>query len=133
MREHVLGLRRDPYLSALMAAEMMKRDRAKIERRLGRDHHPLRVLSGAFLRRRQREQVHVAPRRQARSRARRAVFPAAAKANKTLFFAKKRQEDAPTAVAEVYDKLDEMIDERLDRYEDVAAVDVGRERSEAGP
>ena len=36
MREHMLNLRRDPYLSALMAAEMMKRDRGRVERRLGR-------------------------------------------------------------------------------------------------
>src|SRR3712207_8641551 len=35
-RSHILGLRRNPYISSLMAAEMMKRDKAKIETRLGR-------------------------------------------------------------------------------------------------
>jgi len=37
MRERILGLRRDPYLSALFAAEMLKRDRERIAARIGRD------------------------------------------------------------------------------------------------
>ncbi len=36
-RARVLELRRDPYLSALMAGEMLKRDAARISQRIGRE------------------------------------------------------------------------------------------------
>jgi hypothetical protein len=123
-REGVLGLRRDPYLSALMAAEMLKRDKAKIERRLGRAlerselylMHFLGAESAAKL----LELVSGKPKQSAPK-----VFPAAAKANKTLFFAaeKVRQKTKirHLTVAEVYGKIDRMIDARLDRYEGVSA------------
>ena len=41
MRARVLGLRNDPRVAALMAAELIKRDRERIEARVGRalDHH----------------------------------------------------------------------------------------------
>ena len=120
-RERVLGLRRDAYLSALMAAEMMKRDRAHIERRIGRSMtrsefylaHFLGVDSaGRFM-----ELVDEKPKQSAPR-----VFPSAAKANKTLFFAKRGRKTRHLTVAEVYARLDQMIDARLDRYEGVTNV-----------
>ncbi len=36
-RARILDLRRDPYLSALMAGEMLKRDAARIALRIGRE------------------------------------------------------------------------------------------------
>jgi hypothetical protein len=117
-REHVLGLRRDPYLSALMAAEMMKRDRAKVEKRLGRSisrsefylAHFFGVDSASkFMELLDGKPKQSAPR----------VFPKAAKANKTLFFAKKGRKTRQLTVAEVYSKIDGMIDKRLDRYQGV--------------
>ncbi|WP_204349141.1 hypothetical protein, partial [Klebsiella pneumoniae] len=36
-RARILELRRDPYLSALMAGEMLKRDAARIALRIGRE------------------------------------------------------------------------------------------------
>ena len=36
-KARILELRRDPYVSALLAAEMLKRDRARIASRIGRD------------------------------------------------------------------------------------------------
>jgi hypothetical protein len=120
-RERVMNLRRDPYLSALMAAEMMKRDRQKIERRLGREisrsefylAHFLGVDSASKL----MSLVDGKPKQSAPK-----VFPAAAKANKNLFFAKNGKKTRQLSVAEVYNKLDQMIDKRLDRYEDVTAI-----------
>jgi hypothetical protein len=118
MREHVLGLRRDPYLSALMAAEMMKRDRERVERRLGRPisrsefylAHFFGVNSASkFMALLDGKPKQSAPR----------VFPAAARANRTLFFAKKGRKTRHLSVAEVYSKIDGMIDKRLDRYEGV--------------
>jgi hypothetical protein len=121
MREHVFGLRRDPYLSALMAAEMMKRDRAKVERRLGRPitrsefylSHFFGVDSASrFMALFEDKPKQSAPR----------SFPAAARANKTLFFAKAGRKTRQLTVAEVYGRIDTMIDKRLNRYEDVTNV-----------
>jgi hypothetical protein len=121
MRDHVLGLRRDAYLSALMAAEMMKRDRARIEQHLGRRitrsefylAHFFGVQSASrFMALLDGKPKQSAPR----------VFPAAARANRALFFTKQGRKTRQLTVAEVYDKLDEMIDQRLDRYEDVKTI-----------
>jgi hypothetical protein len=120
MREHILGLRRSPYISALMAAEMMKRDKAKIESRLGRKlsrsefylSHFFGVDSASkFI-----ALVDDMPQKSAPD-----AFPAAAKANKSLFFAKKGKKTQQLSVAEVYGKIDGMIDKRLDRYSTVSS------------
>jgi hypothetical protein len=119
LREHILGLRRNPYLSALMAAEMMKRDKAKIESKLGRKlsrsefylSHFFGVDSASkFI-----ALVDDKPKKSAPS-----AFPAAAKSNKSLFFAKDGKKTRQLSVSEVYGKIDTMIDKRLSRYEDVS-------------
>jgi hypothetical protein len=119
MRGHILGLRRNPYISALMAAEMMKRDKAKIEGKLGRKlsqsefylSHFFGVDSASkFI-----ALVDDTPQKSAPD-----AFPAAAKANKSLFFAKTGNKTRQLSVAEVYGKIDSMIDKRLDRYSDVS-------------
>jgi hypothetical protein len=120
IREWVLGLRRNPYLSALMAAEMLKRDKTRTERRIGRElnrselylMHFLGAESAAKL----IELVGGKPKQSAPK-----VFPAAAKANKTLFFTQVRKKTRHLTVSEVYGKIDRMIDTRLGRYEGVAA------------
>jgi hypothetical protein len=121
MREHILGLRKNPYVSALLAAEMMKRDRAYIEKRLGRTisrsefyfAHFFGVDSASkFM-----QLVDGKPKQSAPKE-----FPAAAKANKTLFFVKAGRKMRQLSVAEVYDKIDDMIDTRLGRYEDVETL-----------
>lgn len=118
-REHILGLRRNPYISALMAAEMMQRDKAKIEKSLGRElsrsefylSHFFGVDSASkFI-----ALVDDKPKKSAES-----VFPAAARSNKSLFFAKKGKKTRELTVSEVYAKIDSMIDKRLNRYEGVA-------------
>jgi Transglycosylase SLT domain len=120
-REHVLGLRRDAYLSALMAAEMLKRDRSRIEQRLGRPitrsefylAHFFGVESASrFMSLLDDKPKQKAPR----------FFPAAARANRALFFTKEGRKVRQLTVAEVYDKLDDMIDQRLDRYGDVRLI-----------
>jgi len=119
-REHLLGLRRNPYISALMAAEMMKRDKAKIEARLGRKlsrsefylSHFFGVDSASkFI-----ALVDDTPKKSAKS-----VFPRAARSNKSLFFAKDGKKTRQLSVSEVYGKIDTMIDKRLNRYEDVSS------------
>jgi hypothetical protein len=123
MREHILGLRQNPYISALMAAEMKKRDRTRIEQKLGRTisrsefylSHFLGVDgAGRFMSLVDAKPKQSAPR----------LFPSAARANRALFFAKAGRKTRQLTVAEVYDKIDEMIDKRLSRYENVSAVAV---------
>jgi hypothetical protein len=124
VREWVLGLRRNPYLSAVMAAEMLKRDKAKTERRIGRtlDRSELYLMHflGAESAAKLLELVSGKPKQSAPK-----VFPAAARANKTLFFAqevvKQKKKTRHLTVSEVYGKIDRMIDARLDRYEGVSA------------
>ncbi len=119
MREHILGLRRNPYISALMAAEMMKRDKAKIEAKLGRQlsrsEFYLSHFFGVDSASRFIALVDDSPKKGARD-----AFPAAAKSNKSLFFTKQGKKTRQLSVAEVYDKIDDMIDKRLNRYEAVA-------------
>jgi hypothetical protein len=121
MREHVLGLRRDAFVSALMAAEMMKRDRERIEQRIGRpisrSEYYLAHFFGVQSASRFMSLLDDKPKQSAPR-----VFPAAARANRALFFSKQGRRTRQLTVAEVYDRLDEMIDRRLERYEGVRMV-----------
>lgn len=119
-RSYVLGLRRDPYLSALMAGEMLKRDRTRIERRIGREleRSELYLLHffGADSAGRLLELVSGKPKQSAPR-----IFPQAAKANRTLFFAQEKRKTRHLTVSEVYQRIDRMIDVRLGRYEGVTS------------
>ncbi len=120
-RRRVLALRRDPYAASLMAGEMMKRDRSRVEQRLGRDLKPTECYfahflgaasAGKFM-----ELTAENPHQPAQ-----ASFRAAARANKSLFFRREGRKTRSLTVAEVYDRLDGMIDKRLDRYQPVTAI-----------
>jgi hypothetical protein len=118
MREHILGLRRNPYVSALMAGELKIRDTATLEEKLGRKISRSEFyLSHFFGVDRARKFMNLVDAKPKQSASR--VFPAAAKANKALFFAKAGRKTRQLTVAEVYEKIDAMIDTRLDRYEGV--------------
>ncbi|MGO4388062.1 transglycosylase SLT domain-containing protein [Microvirga sp. 2YAF29] len=118
--EHILGLRRNPYISSLMAAEMMQRDKAKIEKRLerklSRSEFYLSHFFGVDSASRFIALVDDTPKKSAKS-----AFPAAARSNKSLFFAKDGKKTRQLSVSEVYSKIDDMIDKRLNRYEDVSS------------
>ncbi|TXM74485.1 transglycosylase SLT domain-containing protein [Methylobacterium sp. WL103] len=125
MRERVLSLRKDPYVAALMAAELIKRDRGRIEARVGRvlttselyfAHFLGTSSAGRFLTMNVDRPDEVAERE----------FRNAARANRALF-TQKADKAAGKArrhltVAEVYDRIDGMIDRRLSRYEGVTAI-----------
>jgi Transglycosylase SLT domain len=121
MRERILGLRRDPYFSAVMAAELLKKDRASIEQRIGRELRQTEFYlthffgvdaAGRFMKLLDDKPKQSAPR----------VFPQAAKANKPLFFARKGKKTKDLSVAEVYAKIDRMIDRRIGRYRAVTTI-----------
>ncbi|KAA2241224.1 lytic transglycosylase domain-containing protein [Salinarimonas soli] len=118
MRERIMALRNDPYISAVMAAEMKKRDKQLIERQIGREmtrseyylaHFFGAQSAGKFLKILDEKPKSRAPK----------AFPAAARANKNLFFARQGKKNRQLTVAEVYTRLDQMIDKRLDRYSDI--------------
>jgi hypothetical protein len=121
MRARVLGLRNDPRVAALMAAELVKRDREKIEARVGRAltttelylaHFLGTASAGRFLSLSSEKPDEVAGRE----------FRSAARANRSLFTEKAGGKRRSLTVAELHGRIDDMIDRRLTRYQGVAAV-----------
>ncbi|NEU12450.1 lytic transglycosylase domain-containing protein [Methylobacterium sp. BTF04] len=120
-RTRVLRLRQDPYVAALMAGELITRDRGRIEQRIGRDlttaelyfaHFLGTSSAGRFLALTSEKPDQVAKQ----------VFKAAARANRSLFTEKAGRGRRSLTMAEVREKIGGMIDRRLDRYEGVAAL-----------
>ncbi len=121
MRSRVLGLRNDPRVAALMAAELIKRDRERIEARVGRAltttelylaHFLGTASAGRFLSLSSEKPDEVAGR----------AFRSAARANRRLFTEADGGKRRSLTVSELHDRLDGMIDRRLTRYQGVAAV-----------
>lgn len=121
MRARVLGLRNDPRVAALMAAELVKRDRERIEARVGRAltttelylaHFLGTASAGRFLSLSSEKPDEVAGRE----------FRSAARANRSLFTEKAGGKRRNLTVAELHERLDDMIDRRLTRYQGVTAV-----------
>ena len=121
LRARVLGLRNDPRVAALMAAELIKRDRERIEARVGRAltttelylaHFLGTASAGRFLSLSSEKPDEVAGRE----------FRSAARANRSLFTEKTGGKRRSLTVAELHGRIDGMIDRRLNRYQGVAAV-----------
>jgi transglycosylase-like protein with SLT domain len=120
-RERILDLRRDPYLSALMAGEMINTHRQILAGKVARDPSFAELYMAHFL------GVNGASRFVAllsdtpEKRASEA-FPRAAKANSALFFDKMeaaRARAKALSVAEVQGRVGAMIDKRVSRYANV--------------
>ena len=120
-RERILSLRGDPYLSALMAGEMITTHRQILAGKVARDPSFAELYMAHFL------GVNGASRFVAllsdtpEKRASEA-FPRAAKANSALFFDKKeaaRAKAKALSVAEVQGRVGAMIDKRVARYASV--------------
>ena len=103
-RERILDLRREPYLAALMAGEMLRRDTLRIEKRIGRyltggEIYLVHFLGpdGAqtFI-----DQFGADPDKDAA-----VLLPKPAEANKSIFYDK----DGGLSVAEVKEKFEKMI------------------------
>jgi hypothetical protein len=122
MRARILELRRDPHVAALMACELMKRYRAEVGFRLGRDLTPGELYLAHFMgpndAARLLELMSNAPKKPAAS-----LFPAAAKANKPIFFERKGRRLRPLPVADVFARIDRSMQSRLTRY---TAVETGK-------
>ena len=125
-RNRVLELRRDPYLSAVMAGEMLKRDAAKIAETIGRELTLGEVYLAHFLGPNDAEEflAKVVNKPEAAAAA---LLPGPARANRTIFFAAgqgrgRRAKIASLSVAQVHEKFEAMMSTRGDRYRDVTAV-----------
>jgi hypothetical protein len=117
-KSRILDLRREPYLSALLAAEMLKRDAARIARRIGRDltHGEIYLIHflGPDDAERFMEKVVDEPNSVAAK-----LLPKPARANKPIFFASAGRKAKGRSIAEVHEKFTGMMNLRLDRYRDV--------------
>jgi hypothetical protein len=118
-RTRILALRRDAYLSAVFAAEMLRRDALRIEKRVGRPLSGGEIYLVHFLgpdgTERLLEQVAAAP-----SAAAAEILPKPAEANKSIFYKNSSDGGAKTvSVSELKNKFDLMISVRLERYRGV--------------
>ncbi|GJE68523.1 transglycosylase SLT domain-containing protein [Methylorubrum podarium] len=125
-RTRILDLRRDPYLSAVMAGEMLKRDAARIALKIGRELSLGEVYLAHFLGPDDAEnflsQVVDKP-----TAAAAALLPGPARANRSIFFAGttgrgRHRKPASLSVAQVHQKFEAMMSTRGDRYRDVRSV-----------
>lgn len=120
-RERILDLRCDPYLSAAMAAEMLKRDvdtiQARIGRRLKASEYYLPHFFGLADASRFMKALLASP-KQIASR----LFPEEAKANRALFYASKGRKAKALSVGDLHRKLDRMMTMRLFRYQRMATA-----------
>jgi hypothetical protein len=118
-RERILNLRRDPYLSALMAGEMITTHRQILSGKVARDPSFAELYMAHFL------GVNGASRFVALlsdtpDKSAPEAFPRAAKANRALFYDKKEAARAKAlSVAEIQGRVGAMIDKRVARYASV--------------
>jgi hypothetical protein len=127
-RERILNLRRDPLIAGLMAGEMLKRDRARIEAAIERELTWHEMYMAHFLGAggaiRLLKTAKESPKKTASS-----IFPAAARANRTLFFAGKGKGKA-ISVTQFQELIENMIAPRMERY---ASLEAAPANSEAAP
>lgn len=120
-RQRILDLRREPYLSALLAGEMLKRDTLRLEKAMGRHltggeiyliHFLGPDAAQTFI-----ETMEEKPDVKAAD-----LLPRPAQANRPIFYAEAGGETKTLSVSEVHRKFNEMIKVRLDRYSAVRPV-----------
>ena len=127
-RARVLDLRRDPYLSALLAGEMLKRDAVRISQRIGRELSLGEVYLAHFLGASDAEEfLDTVVNKPAVAAA--GLLPGPARANRSIFFAANRfvgrgrhRKPLSLSVAQVHEKFEAMMSTRGTRYQNVRAV-----------
>src|SRR5690606_10046659 len=117
-RARILDLRREPYLSALLAAEMLKRDTLRIQRRIGRPLTGGEVYLVHFLGPGGAE-LFIDAMEGAPDRVAAELLPKPAEANRPIFYDKA---GGTLSLAEVHKKFEAMISVRLARYREVKGM-----------
>lgn len=117
-RQRILDLRREPYLSALLAAEMLKRDTLRLEKAMGRHLTGGEIYLIHFLGP-DAAQTFIATMEETPGAKAAELLPRPAQANRPIFYAEAGGETKTLSVSEVHKKFNDMIKLRLDRYGDV--------------
>ena len=116
-RARILAMRERPYLAAVMAAEMLKRDGGKVAENVGRPLSAGETYLIHFLGTRDARtflsQLAEGPKVSAAS-----MLPRPARANKPIFY----EGGKAKAVADVHKKFEDMMGMRLDRYNQVRDI-----------
>lgn len=120
-RKRILALRRDPYLSAVLAAEMLKRDAARIGERIGRELSHGETYIAHFLGPDDAE-LFLSKMVDEPKAAAAKLLPKPARANRPIFFARSGRKARGLSVAEVHEKFEAMMGKRSDRYRNVQDV-----------
>ena len=117
-RAELLRLRNDPYLSAVLAAEMLKHDGDRIAEHLGRPLTQGETYLIHFLgpddAERFMKKMDDSPHTSAA-----ALLPKPAKANKPIFYERQGRRMKDRSVQEVHEAFEVMMDKRASRYQDV--------------
>lgn len=117
-RARILQLRCDPYIAAVIAAEMLRRDATQIGFKIGRQLNPTEMYLAHFLGL-QGAARFINLREAKKARSATTEFPAAARANSGIFFERGKKGRRGLSVPEVYAKIDRMMDARLELYRPV--------------
>lgn len=117
-RQRILDLRREPYLSALLAAEMLKRDTLRLEKAMGRHLTGGEIYLIHFLGP-DAAQTFIETMEETPGTKAAELLPRPAQANRPIFYAEAGGETKTLSVSEVHKKFNDMIKLRLDRYGDV--------------
>jgi hypothetical protein len=119
-RAEILQLRDDPYLSAALAAEMLKRDGSRIAEHLGRSLTAGETYLIHFLgpddAERFMTRMDEAPQASAAE-----LLPKPARANKTIFYKREGRKMKDLSLSEVHEAFEHMMGSRVSRYQDVEA------------
>jgi transposase-like protein/soluble lytic murein transglycosylase-like protein len=114
-RQRILDMRREPYISALLAAEMLKRDTLRLERALGRHLTGGEIYLIHFLGP-DAAQTFIETMEEQPGVKAAELLPKPAQANRPIFYADAGGETKTLSVSEVHKKFNDMIKVRLDRY-----------------
>lgn len=117
-RQRILDLRREPYISALLAAEMLKRDTLRLEKAMGRHLTGGEIYLIHFLGP-DAAQTFIETMEETPATKAAELLPRPAQANRPIFYAEAGGETKTLSVSEVHKKFNDMIKVRLDRYGDV--------------
>lgn len=117
-RQRILDLRREPYLSALLAGEMLKRDTLRLEKAMGRHLTGGEIYLIHFLGP-DAAQTFIETMEETPDAKAAELLPRPAQANRPIFYADAGGETKTLSVSEVHRKFNEMIKLRLDRYKAV--------------
>lgn len=109
-RQRILDLRRDPRLNAVMAGEFAIANRRHLERTVGGDIGATELYLAHFLGAKAAE-TFLEARRATPERAAAELFPAAARANRAVFF--DHETGAPRSLEAVYQRIDRTFDDTL--------------------